>query len=84
MSIAKYLVFCDTFKNFLKKKRGGFIGLNKKREGRRRVSMLITHPQISPSHGFLFESERINNCRSKILIGFEKARAAKQVHQKNI
>lgn len=44
--------------------------------------MLITHPQISPSHGFLSESERINNCRSKILIGFEKARAAKQVHEK--
>lgn len=44
--------------------------------------MLITHPQISPSHGFLSESERINNCRSKILIGFEKARAAKQVKKK--
>lgn len=44
--------------------------------------MLITHPQISPSHGFLSESERINNCRSKILIGFEKARAAKQVQEK--
>lgn len=44
--------------------------------------MLITHPQISPSHGFLSESERINNCRSKILIGFEQARAAKQVQEK--
>ena len=46
--------------------------------------MLITHPQIRPSHGFLSESERINNCRSQILIGFEKARAAKQVHEKKI
>lgn len=44
--------------------------------------MLISHPQISPSHGFLSESERINNGRSKILIGFEKARAAKQVQEK--
>lgn len=46
--------------------------------------MLITHPQISPSRGFLSESESINNCRSKILIGFEKAKAAKQVHEKKI
>lgn len=46
--------------------------------------MLITHPQISPSRGFWFlsESERINNCRSKILIGCEKTRAGKQVHKK--
>lgn len=44
--------------------------------------MLITHPQISPSHGFLSEYERINDCRSEILIEFEKARAAKQVHEK--
>lgn len=35
-------------------------------EGGKRVSVIIPHPQINPSHGLL--SQRISNCRGEILI----------------
>lgn len=58
MSMAKYLICCNTP---LKKKKRFLLG-----EGGKRVSVIIPHPQINPSHGLL--SQRISNCRGEILI----------------